>query len=172
MLDDVHWADPSSLRLLEFLARELANSALMVLSIHCGPELRNNPTVADTLARLRDRTTIQLHGLSQVEVQELVGAISAQKVPQSFARALYQHTDGNPFFIAEILQLLLREKVLFHDGSRWTARANPEQMPMPSGAAEILSRRLAQVSERCRRCLLYTSPSPRDRTRSRMPSSA
>lgn len=157
VLDDVHWADPSSLLLLDMLARDLANSRMMVLSIHCDLELRNNPAAAATIARLQHQTKVRLQGLSQTEVKEVVGLISAQKVPESFARALYEHTDGNPFFIAGILQLLVREKVLFHDGARWTARANPEQMRMPSEACEILSRRLAQVSERCRSVLAVGS---------------
>jgi tetratricopeptide (TPR) repeat protein len=90
-------------------------------------------------------------------VKQQIGTISNQKVPLRFARTLHQHTEGNPFFVEEILRLLIEEGVIYHDGGRWTARSTPEEMPIPGGAREILFRRLAHVSDDCRDILSLAS---------------
>lgn len=154
VLDDIHWADRSSLLLLQFLGRELGNASMLVLCAYRYLDLTGNEVAGDTVAELRrENSSLRLEGLSISEVAELISLISEQTVPETFVRAIYGRTDGNPFFIEETLRLLLDEGILYHDGRRWTARPSLKQIPLPAGAREILERRMAHVSERCRHAL-------------------
>lgn len=151
VLDDIHWADRSSLLLLQFLGRELGNASILILCAYRYLDLMGNDVAGDTVAELRrGSSSLRLEGLSIPEVAELMAFLSEQKVPESFVRTMHRRTDGNPFFIEETLRLLLDEGILYHDGRRWTARPSLQQIPLPAGAREILERRMAHVSEQCR----------------------
>lgn len=154
VLDDIHWADRSSLLLLQFLGRELGNASVLVICAYRHGEITDNDVARDTVAALRRESgSLRLEGLSMPEVGELLSLVSDQSVPESFVQAIYRQTDGNPFFVEETLRLLLDEGILYHDGRRWTTRTSLQEIPLPAGAYELLARRLANVSESCRHTL-------------------
>ena len=109
-LDDLHWADKPSLLLLQFLAQDLGDARLLVVGAYRDVELSPQHPVAETLAGLRRERAherISLRGLAADEVTELVRAAFARDLDPSglaLARALHQETEGNPFFIKEILR--------------------------------------------------------------------
>jgi CheY-like chemotaxis protein/tetratricopeptide (TPR) repeat protein len=158
VVDDLHRADRSSLRLLQFVARELGNAPLLILCAFRDIDLEGNQAAVEAISPLRRVGSIlRLRGLCEEEVRAQVGEISHQKVPASFARTIFRRTEGNPFFVAEILRHLLDEDVIYHDGSRWTARSAPEEMRIPAEIRELVARRLARVSDACREVLSVAS---------------
>ncbi|MGH0036369.1 MAG: AAA family ATPase [Myxococcota bacterium] len=145
VLDDLHWADESSLMLLEFLARAIDRSAILLLGTYRDVELHPAPSlerVLASLARARSARTLQLDGLELAEMAELVEDLAGRSASDELVRALRDRSEGNPFFARELLQLVGGE-------------ADGERLPdaLPPGVAQVVQRRLADLSPSCRELL-------------------
>jgi tetratricopeptide (TPR) repeat protein len=149
VLDDLHWADEPSLRLLSFLARALAAQAVLLLGAYrdteASPEL-------DELAGTAQQLT--LHGLAPAEVEamarELAEAMAAPGPSPQVASELWQRSGGNPFLVRELTRLLAAQ------GS-WH-----EPTQLPASVTETLRRRLARLSTDCIRLLERAAVAGRD----------
>ncbi len=107
ILDDAHAADLPSLHLLRFVARALRKHQLLILVTHRETEVRRHPQLAEIVADLgREGVTLPLRGLSEDEVHEWVASGVDQAVDNRTAAAVHRVTDGNPFFVSEIVRLL------------------------------------------------------------------
>ncbi len=111
VLDDLHWADRASLLLLEFLAREIQSSPLMVLGTYRDVEVSRRHPLSETLGSLiREQRflRVQLPGLAQREVEQLIQRATAVSPPPGLSATIHQRTEGNPLFVTEIVHTLHR----------------------------------------------------------------
>ena len=160
-LDDLHWADNSSLLLLQHLARRLKSSRLVVIGTYRDVELDRSHPLSAVLAELRRERLYQrmlLRGLSESEVKELVEAISQQQVADrpgaALLRAVLRETEGNPFFIEEVLRHLVESGALYRRDGRWVTDARSiAELGIPEGVRDVIGRRLSRLSETCNRAL-------------------
>ena len=129
LLDDLHWADPSTTLLLGHLLQDAAPMRLLVL----GTARQYENEVLTRLRRQPSFERIELTGLSADETRALV---ARDDVTSQFVVRLTEETDGNPFFIEETLRTLpeLEERAL-------------SRIAVPEGVKEMISRRLQQLSE-------------------------
>src|SRR5262245_27653300 len=125
-LDDLHWADTPSLLLLHHLARRFKDSRLLVVGTYRDVELDRRHPLSALLAELRRELLYErvlLRGLSESEVKELIEAIWQQQVAggscDAFVRAVLRETEGNPFFIEEVLRHLEESGGLYRREGRW-----------------------------------------------------
>ena len=112
VLDDLHWADEGSLRLLEFVARELAGARLLLIGTYRDVELSRRHPLSQTLAELtRERLfeRIVLRGLSRDDVGRFIEAACGTAPPTELVDAVHAQTEGNPFFVTEVVRLLAQE---------------------------------------------------------------
>jgi DNA-binding SARP family transcriptional activator len=140
VLDDLHWADQSSLRLLEFAVGGLQTAAVMLVGTFRDAEARQPPlanTLA-TLARAPELERLALPGLSVAEVGDYVAAVVGEDADPTLADSLHDRTAGNPFFVAELVRLMQDEGKL--GGSDAAA-------PVPEGVRDVLRTRLARLPE-------------------------
>jgi tetratricopeptide (TPR) repeat protein len=138
VLDDVHWADLPSLLLLEFLAHELPHTPIVAIVTYRAVEVRQAPVVAESIGRLcRRGTTLQLDGLSLDEVAHFVDAAAGRTVPAVVAARLHARTEGNPFFLDEIVRLSRGDDDLL---ARGTA-----DLPVSEGVRAAIRQRLAPL---------------------------
>jgi tetratricopeptide (TPR) repeat protein len=152
VLEDLHWADKPSLLLLQHLARQLQGSRLLVLGLYRDVEVDSKHPLFEVLADLgRDRLfeRISLSGLPVEEVRTLLTTVSEQEAPEAFARALYQQTEGNPFFVEETLRHLVQEGVIYRSDAGWTSDLTVSEMRLPEGVKEAIVHRLARLSDAC-----------------------
>src|SRR3972149_2906838 len=155
VLDDLHWADKPSLLLLQFLARELRGARLMVLGTYRDVELGRQHPLSQTLGELGREGLSQrilLRGLTQRDVARFIEITSGVKPPEALVEAVYQETEGNPFFVNEIVRLLVADGRL----------EKPEEVvswsvTIPQGVREVAGRPLAHLSEECNRVLTIGS---------------
>ena len=155
ILDDLHWADRPSLLLLEFLARELADSRLLIIGTYRDIEFGRQHPLAQTLGELAREglgERILLRGLSPQDLARFVELTAGRKPPESLVAVVHKETEGNPFFVKEIVRLLVAEGRL----------KRPEEVvswniSLPQGVREVLSRRLDHLSEPCHRMLAIAS---------------
>ncbi|MFL6081225.1 MAG: BTAD domain-containing putative transcriptional regulator [Ornithinibacter sp.] len=139
VLDDLHWADGSTLRVLRLLAESADSGRLMVLTTwrHQPPPSGLLAEVAEALAR-RHALRLELTGLSAEEASEVVSSVAATTPTTAEARALRDRTEGNPFFLVEYARLA-RER---GDLAALLAEENP-----PAAVHDVLARRLAGLPD-------------------------
>lgn len=137
VLDDLHWADSSTLRVLRLLAESADSGRLMLVATwrHEPPPTGLLAEVAETLAR-RHALRLQLTGLSAEEASEVVSSVAATTPTTAEARALRARTDGNPFFLVEYARLARAGGDL--------AALLAEEDP-PAAVHDVLTRRLAML---------------------------
>jgi DNA-binding SARP family transcriptional activator len=143
-LDDLHAADEPSLLLLRFLASTIESTSLLVLAAY-----RNlDPTIGEplsgavgALARERATTIIDLKGLPEHDVAKLIELTGGEAASPELVTSLHEETEGNPFFVGEIVRLLSSEGGL--------GGARGPQLPLPETLKEVVGRRLQHLSDAC-----------------------
>jgi DNA-binding CsgD family transcriptional regulator len=156
-LDNLHWADPSSLRLLEFLAQEVSEARVLVIGTYRDVDVSRGHPLFRTLGELTRQRLYQrvlLRGLSQGEVGQVMGTVGGIAPPQELVATVHQQTEGNPLFVGEVVRLLAQEGMLaaerLVDLKSWDFR-------LPEGIREVIGRRLDQLSGRCNELLAIAS---------------
>ncbi|GAA4350657.1 BTAD domain-containing putative transcriptional regulator [Angustibacter luteus] len=142
VLDDLHWADPDSLRLLRRLAALLPDLPAVVVATTRTAEAEISPSLAQTLASLArtDPLRIPLDGLDVHDVAAYVRDRTGVDVDDAMAAAVAERTDGNPFYVSELVRLLASEGVL-------TDLAAARRLDVPHGVRDVVRLRLAQLPE-------------------------
>ena len=156
VLDDLHWADRSSLLLLEFLAREIQSSPLLVLGTYRDVEVSRRHPLSETLGSLiREERflRIQLSGLAEPEVEELIQRAASVSPPFGLSATIHRRTEGNPLFVTEIIRMLPSERL--EEGRDFLTS-------IPEGVRDAIGRRLNQLSEGCNQVLATASIAGRE----------
>jgi len=161
ILDNLHWADAPSLRLLEFLAPEIAASRLLVLATYRDIELTRAHPLSGTLGELAKQPSFQrlkLGGLSLAETSRFVASATGQAPPAELLATVHGQTEGNPLFVAEMVRFLVQEGVLgpdARDGAPGTARRALNRIP--EGIKEAIGTRLNRLSGACNTLLTHAA---------------
>ena len=151
ILDDLHWADRSSLMLLEFMVREMSDSRLLVVGAYRDVDVSREHPLSHALGILtREQlfTRLSFSGLSQKEVGEYVRTSAAASQLSGMAEAVYGRTNGNPLFVQEIVRLVEQEGI--EDSQSWAGT-------IPEGVRDAIGIRLSRLSEDCNRMLTTAS---------------
>ncbi len=140
-LDDLHWADKPTLQLLQHLARGLARMRVLVVCSYRDTDITRQSALSETLAALNREPgfeRIVLRGLSKEEVRNYIaGAAHVEPTPRVLER-IFEETEGNPFFLTEVVNLLTQEGTLSKD--------SVSDIAVPDGVKEALGRRLDRLS--------------------------
>jgi DNA-binding SARP family transcriptional activator len=151
VLDDLHAADEPSLLLLQFVARGLDDSRLLVVGAYrdVDPTLRAPLTSAlAELVREAHTDQIGLRGLSAANVAEYVKLSTGIEPAPGLVEAIHAETEGNPLFVSEAVHLLASEGRVDEAGA---------QVRIPPGVRAVIGRRLERLSAPCRALLVPAS---------------
>jgi DNA-binding SARP family transcriptional activator len=138
--DDLHWADRPTLRLLDHLTRTAVESPILVLGTYRETELGDDHPLGATLARLRRERRLdhlRLDGLDEQAVSELAHASSSGTPPASLIHAVFEQTEGNPYFVEEFVRELGDAQTIADLG-------------VPESIQDLIGRRLGRLSESTR----------------------
>jgi DNA-binding SARP family transcriptional activator len=152
VLEDLQWADVSSLAALEYLSRHLGRSPILILGTYRAEEVSDShrlAAIAQRLARDGLAQHLALEALTLEEAAELVGAL--EQGGHESAESLYAHTQGNAFFLVETL----RELAAMPPDRLGTATRKP--LPIPSTVRALIRTRLARLREPARRLISFAS---------------
>jgi DNA-binding SARP family transcriptional activator len=153
VLDDLQWADASTLVTLRHIARVLVGQRLLLVGAYRGGEA--GPDLVDALGALRTEaevTAVHLRGLAADELGRLLGALADAPVSAALAGAIQHETRGNPFFAREVLRHLLETQALGVDADGALEADLPLEV-VPEGLRDVLARRRARLSPDANRFL-------------------
>jgi class 3 adenylate cyclase/tetratricopeptide (TPR) repeat protein len=149
LLDDLHWADGSSLKLLQHLATHTRSCRLLLLGSYRDVEVgRQHPLEGALLDLRRDglAETIPVQRLFPDGTAALVAAtLGEATVPPALAERLHARTEGNPFFITQVLDVLLHGNGHASEPGQWD-RATVERLEVPESIRAVVGRRLSQLT--------------------------
>jgi len=149
--DDLHWADPATLQLLVHLARRVADAPLLLVPTYRTVGLSRGSQLSEALADLSREATCERIALGPLSIDQ-AGALMAQSLglaaPRSAVEALYRKTEGNPFFVREVLRHLQTEGC-----DPESLEAALRGLQVPEGARQVVAKRLARLSEGANRLL-------------------
>ena len=148
-LDDLHAADLSSLRLLQFMAAELGRAPIVIVGGYRDTEVPESLASAfSDLARETTVRRISLAGIDEEETRALLAqALGETPSPELTAR-VHAQTEGNPLFAVEIGRLL---------ASAGPDELSASRLPIPEGVTDVIGRRVQRQSEPCRDLLVVAS---------------
>jgi DNA-binding CsgD family transcriptional regulator/tetratricopeptide (TPR) repeat protein len=155
VIEDLHWSDSTSLEFLLLLARRISFQPVLLLVTYRSDE--STPELTHLLAELnRERFGVEfgLKHMSPTEVEAMLRAILALKTPisQEFLDTIFPLTEGNPFFIEEILKSLIADGDIFYADGTWD-RKEIDQLRIPRTIQDAVQRRTAQLDEPALRAL-------------------
>jgi class 3 adenylate cyclase/tetratricopeptide (TPR) repeat protein len=163
MLDDLHWADKPTLLLVQYLARNLRRDRVLMVGTYRDVELDRAHPLAEAIASLRREQLFErvlLRGLPAEEVHAFIEAFGEQEPPPEFSATIYRETEGNPFFLTEILRHLVESGALTRVDGRWVGDPASFADALPEGVREVIGRRLDHLSDECNRMLTVGAAMP------------
>jgi tetratricopeptide (TPR) repeat protein len=161
LLDDLHWADAGTLQLLRHVARGLRAERLLVVGTYRDVEVDRTHPLSAVLAEMnRERLhrRILIRGLAPEHVAAMIQATFQTRNPVSveLRDLVYRETEGNPFFVEEVLKHLVETGAIYRADGGWE-RKDIEELDVPQSVREVIGRRLERVSEPCQRALTVAS---------------
>jgi class 3 adenylate cyclase/tetratricopeptide (TPR) repeat protein len=160
VLDDLHWADAQSVALFKHLVRTLEPSTVQLIATYRDSDLGRDHPLTAVLADLRKVDGVQrigLRGLDADAVAQMLAAAAGHELEQeglALAGQIASESDGNPFFVGEILRSLIESGTLQFDelAGRWRIdRSAP--LGLPESIREVIGRRVDRLGVDARELL-------------------
>jgi ABC-type oligopeptide transport system substrate-binding subunit len=151
VLEDAHWADSGTLFLLRHLARHSRHQRVMLVATYREVELDEARPLHEMLLDLnRERLAIRLKltRLGREETGELLTVLFAQEITPEFLDGIYRETEGNPFFIEEVVKALVESEKLYHQGGRWHWPTSAE-LGIPQSVRVTIQSRVRVLPSEC-----------------------
>jgi class 3 adenylate cyclase/tetratricopeptide (TPR) repeat protein len=154
VFEDLHWADQSSTELIVDASDLVESQPLLLICVSRPETAAPSPTLRE---RLRERLATRL---VELELRPLDGEhtrrlldnlMPVERLPQAVREAILAKTDGNPFFIEEVIRSLIDAGAVVRDGDRWRVTADLADMTIPDTLIGVLSARIDRLPEATRR---------------------
>jgi len=159
-LDDLQWADHLSLALLHYLSRRCRNSQLLIIGTYRPEDLLTKKEklhpleeIMFSMSREDLLTKMELNRLRRNDFPMFMQAVFHSSLDDGFTEKLYKETEGNPFFVLEILNLLVEEGFLSEKEGSWTLTTPTESIGIPSKVHDVIIRRIARLEREERKLL-------------------
>ena len=149
VLEDLHWADESTLALLVHLANRVAQLPVVIIGTYRDLYSDNNPALTRTLEELirLGIRPLKLGGLTKDAVAQMLRGLSKREAPESLISLFFDQTQGNPFFVEELHRHLLEEGKLFDRAGHFRTDNKVDDIDVPENVRLIIGRRLERLAE-------------------------
>jgi tetratricopeptide (TPR) repeat protein len=147
--DDLHWADRGTLWLMGHLLRHLRDERVLIIAAYRETELDRAHPLAKALVdwnRERLVTRVVLRRFGPAETSAQLSALLGQSVSADFGDAVHRETEGNPFFVEEVLKALIEQGSVRRESGRWT-RCDVGELVIPQSVKEAIGNRLDRISQ-------------------------
>ena len=163
-LDDLHWADNSTIDVLNYVAGRFADMRVLVLVTYRPSEmaLAQNPFTR-VAAELRSRGVFEEIALGFLDTSDVERYLALQfpehRFPPEFGAFIQAKTEGSPLFMADLLRYMHDSGSIANEGGRWVVTCSMTDLPrdLPESVRSMIARKIAQLDERDRRLLVAAS---------------
>ena len=160
IIEDLHWADDLSLDLITLLMDSLATTPLMLLCVY-RPEREHRcwQLGAQAERKCSDRyTEITLKQLTRRESRELVEALlEIENLPEPVRTMILHRSEGNPFFIEEVIRSLIDRNLAYREGERWKAKTEISEIDVPETIQSVVLARVDRLQAEAKTVLQHAS---------------
>ncbi|MFO7618510.1 MAG: tetratricopeptide repeat protein [Thermoplasmata archaeon] len=166
-IDDLQWADPSTLGLLHYLSRNLRKHRVLLLGTYRPEDITQAydgkthqlETAMQNMSREDLLEKIELKRLDKASTESLINSVlGATKFDPGFYDKIHKETEGTPFFTLEILKLLAEEGAIVQDDSgAWALIKELDKLDLPGKVYDVVKRRLDRLMEEQRELLEWAS---------------
>jgi tetratricopeptide (TPR) repeat protein len=140
VFEDIHWAEPALLDLIEHLATWSGEAPVFILCLARPELLDKRPGWA---AGRYQASRIMLEPLNRTESAALIGALlTVEGLPDRLRNEMLERADGNPLFVEELIRMLLDEGSIIRMGDRWIATPTVSEVRVPSTVEALIRARL------------------------------
>ncbi len=157
LIEDIHWSDPESLELLEYLAEQLAECPALIL---CTARPSIAQVMPDWLEESSERTVIRLERLGDEATSQLIEDVLQlmEDPPLALRELIASRSDGNPFYLEELVKMLIDKGVIDATSIPWTVRPEAlDSSQVPGTLTGVLQARLDALPREERRVLQKSS---------------
>ena len=148
VMDDVHWADEPTLLLIEHMAALMSELRVLGVGTYRDVELEVARPLAATLERLvRARTVerLSVKRFDQGRVALMLEALAGKAPPEVVVGAIFEETEGNPFFVEEVFRHLVEEGKIFDESGEFRTDLAVDQLDVPESVRLVVGRRLERL---------------------------
>ena len=144
VIDDIQWAEPLLLDLLEHLTEWVHDVPVMLVCL-ARPELREvRPSLAETGRRVAE--VVALDGLDSVATEQLAaGLLGTDRLPAGLIARLPASTDGNPLFVRELVRMLVDDHVIRQRDGEWELTIDADAVEVPPTIQSLLAARVERL---------------------------
>ena len=154
-LEDLHWADPSTLKLLRFILSEFKYPALFLCVYR--PTFTHFKTYPSRNFEKIHRE-IQLHDLSSSDAQDMIRSLlKTDRIPAELQKYLHEKAEGNPFYLEEVINSLIESETLVKDNGSWKLSLSISDVDIPPTIHGVIGGRLDRLEMETKRILQEAS---------------
>jgi tetratricopeptide (TPR) repeat protein len=155
ILEDLHWADESTLALVMYLANRSAQLPAVIIGTYRSGYSDTNRALVRTLEELiRIGVRPQkLSGLSKDAVAQMLQGLSQRQAPASLVSLIFEESEGYPFFVEEVYRHLIEEGKVFDAAGQFRTDIKIDEIDVPENVRLIIGRRLERFDENEKRTL-------------------
>jgi class 3 adenylate cyclase/tetratricopeptide (TPR) repeat protein len=154
-LEDLHWADHSSLELIRFLLTEIRHPVMFIcvyrptVSVFSGPQI---------LGMAHPHKEISLQELSSSETQDMIASLlKTEKIPADLQRFIQEKVEGNPFYLEEAVNSLIESKTLIQADDDWRVTRPITESEISATIHGVISARVDRLEKESKRILQEAS---------------
>ena len=164
LLEDLHWADPSSVDLLRHLSQRISNRRILIAGTFRPEDIeRSNHPLKSYKAEMQTHKLceeIALDSLSPAHIQDYLNATFApHNFPREFADHIHDKTEGHPLFATNLLQYLQERGDIAKSNENWSLSRPISEMELelPESVRSMIGRKVDSLADEERRALQYAS---------------
>jgi class 3 adenylate cyclase/tetratricopeptide (TPR) repeat protein len=154
-LEDIHWADPSSLDLLRSILSEFSHPVLFI----CAYRLPFSLFTSHQLSALgKSYEEVKLQDLSPSDAQDMMESLLKSKtIPQELRKFIQEKVEGNPFYLEEVINSLIESGTLIRDNGNWRLSRPIGESEISPTVQGVISARLDRLEKEMKRILQEAS---------------
>ncbi|MGM0510394.1 MAG: tetratricopeptide repeat protein [Thermoplasmatota archaeon] len=165
-IDDLQWADPSTLSLLHYISRNIKEDHILLVGAYRPEDLMKKwdgevHQLKSTLRNMKHEglyTSIELSRLDKVDIINLLKDMLGEvELSAKFYDRAYKESEGNPFFLMEFVRHVIEDGHIVRNEDIWSLKTPLEQVEVPSRTYDLVENRLERVSEEQRKILEFGS---------------
>ncbi len=156
-IDDLHWADKTTLNLLHYLARNTRDNRILIIGTYRPEDILETQSerthqLKKTMQNMNRESLfdkIKLERLDNEQIEELLQTVfDGDEFEKNFTEMIYKETEGNPFFVLEVIKLLVEESCIRQqENGRWELSIDIKNIDLPSRVYDVIKRRLDRLRD-------------------------